>query len=400
MNTASTIIKSLILPLVVKFAKGDVNALPDNFWEKFAADFIRYEIDATTVFASLYQLELQNPEAVFEQLPQAYSSFINELAEEYVLGNQNEITTKLLENKNETFLKEVSFLKTMKSVITKAERNQLKKDLPLAYDRLVFELDEETLKQVAKKKSREDLRDKFKQWDEELFEEKIKHTVSSQSISGNKEIYDIDLSDIDSKNKLKKRSIKLEKKLKSTSFFYYLIIALVILVIAIIILIFFVGNDKRKIPEQNINSTELRFLNDSLRVKNYKGEFGHLSFTLIWNSIDDLDLIVTDPNDENIFFSENCKSTDNKFSLSGGQLDIDMNANEDLTNQPVENVFFKKKPPLGDYLVKIHAYNKREKQPVEFKLTLRKEGLVENEISGIISNQDEVIEIMKYEFKN
>ena len=339
MNTASTIIKSLIVPLVIKFTKVDVNSLSDDYWKQFATDFIYYENDATPIYTSLYKLELQNPEAVFQQLPQAYSSFINELAEGYVLGNQNEITTKLLENKNETFLKEVSFLKTMKSVITKAERNQLKKDLPLAYDRLVFELDEETLKQV-------------------------------------------------------------EKKLKSTSFFYYLIIALVILVIAIIILIFFVGNDKRKIPEQNINSTELRFLNDSLRVKNYKGEFGHLSFTLIWNSIDDLDLIVTDPNDENIFFSENCKSTDNKFSLSGGQLDIDMNANEDLTNQPVENVFFKKKPPLGDYLVKIHAYNKREKQPVEFKLTLRKEGLVENEISGIISNQDEVIEIMKYEFKN
>ncbi len=168
MNTASTILKSLMLPLVIKFSKGDLTALPDAFWNQFATDFIHYEIDATPIYTALYKLELQNPEAIFEKLPQAYSSFINELAEEYVLGNQSEITIKLLESKNETFLKEVSFLKTMKAVILKTERNQLKKDLPQAYDRLVFELDEETLRQVAKKKSREDLRAKFEQWDEEM----------------------------------------------------------------------------------------------------------------------------------------------------------------------------------------------------------------------------------------
>jgi ribosomal protein S17E len=168
MNTPSTIIKSLIVPLVIKFSKGDLTALPDAFWNQFATDFIYYENDATPIYASLYKLELQNPEAIFEKLPQTYSAFIKELAEEYVLGYQSEITTKLLESKNETFLKEVTFLKTMKAVITKTERNQLKKDLPIAYDRLVFELDEETLKQVSKKKSREDLRAKFEQWDEEM----------------------------------------------------------------------------------------------------------------------------------------------------------------------------------------------------------------------------------------
>ncbi len=200
MNTPSTIIKSLILPLVIKFTKVDVNSLSDDFWKQFATDFIYYENDATPIYTSLYKLELQNPEAVFEQLPQVYSSFINELAEEYVLGNQSEITTKLLDSENETFLKEVSFLKTMKAVITKTERNQLKKDLPLAYERLVFELDEETLKQVAKKKSREDLRGKFEQWDRELvssegelietnyslnptFEESIEHNQNEKSKS-------------------------------------------------------------------------------------------------------------------------------------------------------------------------------------------------------------------------
>ncbi len=182
MNTTSTIVKNLIVPLVIKFSKGDVASLTDDFWYQFATDFIHYEIDATPIYKSLYKLELQNPEDVFEKLPQAYSNFINELAEEYVLGYQSEITTKLLESKNETFLKEVVFLNTMKSVIIKTERNQLKKDLLLSYDRLVFELDEETLRQVAKKKSREDLRAKFEQWDEEFVKEESNSEVVRYSI--------------------------------------------------------------------------------------------------------------------------------------------------------------------------------------------------------------------------
>lgn len=197
MNTTSTIIRGLILPLVIKLSKGDVTSLPDDFWHQFATDFIYYEIDAAPVYAALYQLELENPEDVFEKLPQVYSSFINELAEEYVLGNQSEITTKLLESKNEIFLKEVAFLNTMKAVITKTERNQLKKDLPQAYDRLVFELDEETLLQVAKKKSREDLRAKFEQWDEELVHEELPIIAGVKfSLAEDKES-DLDLNEIE-----------------------------------------------------------------------------------------------------------------------------------------------------------------------------------------------------------
>lgn len=172
MNTASTIIKNLILPLVIRFAKEDVNALPDDFWNRFANDFVHYPNDASPIYAALYKLELQDPEAVFKNLSKVYSAFIKELAEDYVMGNKSELTVQLLETKNNFFLKEVSFLKTMKAVITKVKRQELKKDLPTLYDRLVFELVEETLGQVTKKKSREDLRAKFKQWDKELVEKK------------------------------------------------------------------------------------------------------------------------------------------------------------------------------------------------------------------------------------
>jgi len=182
MNNSSTLIKGLILPLIIKLSKGNLNDLPDDFWNQFANDFIQYEIDAQPIYSTLYKLELLNPEDVFDKLPQAYSNFINELAEEYVLGNENEIIIKLLESNNELFLKEVTFLKTMKAVITKLERKNIKENLPEAYDRLVFELDEEILKQVAKKKARESLKAKFKQWDKELVEEAADSELIQYSI--------------------------------------------------------------------------------------------------------------------------------------------------------------------------------------------------------------------------
>jgi hypothetical protein len=231
MNTTSIIIKGLILPLVIKLSKGDVTSLPDDFWHQFATDFIYYEIDAAPVYAALYQLELENPEDVFEKLPQVYSSFINELAEEYVLGNKSEITTKLLESKNETFLKEVAFLNTMKAVITKTGRNQLRKDLPQAYDRLVFELDEETLLQVAKKKSREDLRAKFEQWDEELVESKKYSEVIKFSLSEDKES-DFNLNEIESSRRGEKNitnSAKSELKVITLNWIKYAAAACLVL---------------------------------------------------------------------------------------------------------------------------------------------------------------------------
>lgn len=234
MNTPSTIIKSIILPLVVKISKGNVTTLPDDYWAQFAIDFIHFENNATPIYTALYQLELQNPEAVFEKLPQAYSSFIKELAEEYVLGNQSEMTAELLENKNETFLKEVSFLTVMKSVIAKVERQELKKNLPQLYDRLVFELDEEILRQVAKKKSREDLRAKFQQWDEEMVEsEPILMETNYSAVVEEPIAYKIK---------------RIESKIVSLSWIKYAAAACVLIAAG---LFYFKSSESNIVPEQN-----------------------------------------------------------------------------------------------------------------------------------------------------
>lgn len=157
-----------------------------------------------------------------------------------------------------------------------------------------------------------------------------------------------------------------------------------------------------------INSINKRFddccearnniVNDSIRVINNEGEFGCLSFTLVWNSTDDLDLHVFDAKGNHIFFKKYCKSADNRFSSAGGQLDIDLNARGVDTDQPVENVYFKCTPPRGEYIVKIHAFEKRTPNPVNIKLIIRKNGRIIKEIPNVIKTNNEVVEIIKYQY--
>ena len=121
-------------------------------------------------------------------------------------------------------------------------------------------------------------------------------------------------------------------------------------------------------------------IRDSMRVIDNKGKFGFLTFTLIWNNTDDLDIMVIDANNNLICFDKYCKTKDNKFSSAGGQLDIDNNIEGLINNQPVENIFFKTPPPNGIYRSKIHVYEKRNAMPSKYKLIIRKNGVIVKEI--------------------
>lgn len=138
--------------------------------------------------------------------------------------------------------------------------------------------------------------------------------------------------------------------------------------------------------------------NDSLRVVNNAGQFGCLSFTLFWDTADDLDLIVIDAKQDSVYYKKHCKSYDNRFSRAGGQLDIDLNADRNIQSNPVENTFFKCIPPAGNYVVKVHAFEKRVNRPVPFKVVVRERGQVTKELSGVISNQDQLINLINYNY--
>ncbi len=79
---------------------------------------------------------------------------------------------------------------------------------------------------------------------------------------------------------------------------------------------------------------------------------GNVQITLAWNSGADIDLYVTDPYNETIYYGHTS-------SQSGGQLDHDGRGDcvRGAGNPTVENVYWNNQPPRGNYGVEIHNYS-------------------------------------------
>lgn len=170
MKTAIVLVQNMLLPKLEKDSKFSQEKVSSAFWEKFTTDLLHFEEDAKPLYASIYSLELDNPEKIIDKLPNIYSEFLKELAESYVLEEHSQATDYLLKTNNATFAKEIDFLKTIQQAIKSVERKRIKADLPTSYERLTFELSETDLANATKKKGREDLKEKMKQWDKELLE--------------------------------------------------------------------------------------------------------------------------------------------------------------------------------------------------------------------------------------
>lgn len=171
MKTAIAIVQNIILPKLEKDPKFSKEKVDSAFWEKITIDLLHFEEDAKPLYILIYSLELDNPEKIIDKLPNIYSQFLKELAERYVLGQTSDATDYLLQTNNTVFIKEVQCLKTMQQAIKSVERQRIKAHLPKSYERLTFELSDTDLANVAKKKGREDLKEKFKKWGTELQEE-------------------------------------------------------------------------------------------------------------------------------------------------------------------------------------------------------------------------------------
>lgn len=85
------------------------------------------------------------------------------------------------------------------------------------------------------------------------------------------------------------------------------------------------------------------------RLEREGGQLGIIQISLAWNNYNDLDLHCIDPNGEEIYYGH-------RTAISGGKLDVDMNAGGKQSNVPVENIVWVNNPPRGTYRVYVNFY--------------------------------------------
>jgi hypothetical protein len=94
-------------------------------------------------------------------------------------------------------------------------------------------------------------------------------------------------------------------------------------------------------------------------------QIGDLTFSLIWDGPDDLDLQIVCPTGDRLFWGAR--------SVCRGTLDIDANVRT-LEPEPVENAFFND-PPTGAYEVRVILHtSRRDGAPQPFQLVVREDG--------------------------
>lgn len=99
---------------------------------------------------------------------------------------------------------------------------------------------------------------------------------------------------------------------------------------------------------------------------------GELRVSLSWFNYDDLDLHVIEPNGHRIYFR------DKMNPVTGGHLDVDMNAGSGTTRKAVENIIWldKKRMLEGTYKVEVNNFNKRENVDTGFVVEVEQNGEV------------------------
>ena len=118
----------------------------------------------------------------------------------------------------------------------------------------------------------------------------------------------------------------------------------------------------------------------SSRLKKAGAKEGHITVSLIWENLNDLDLHCIDPNGEEIYFGNRIGKL--------GNLDVDMNAGGKSSKEPVENLFYEK-PVKGEYQIFVNHYNNRgDPDPTEFMVWVRVQGKREKRIKGKLTDGD------------
>ncbi len=118
------------------------------------------------------------------------------------------------------------------------------------------------------------------------------------------------------------------------------------------------------------------------RVRQFGGRIDDVDirFSLIWNTMDDLDLHVITPSGEHIYYGLSDRSG-RKRSRCGGELDVDKNAAPPYTRKPVENtIWLKGTAPPGRYRVFVQNYAYHDSETQRGEIPFKVEKVVNGEV--------------------
>jgi hypothetical protein len=114
---------------------------------------------------------------------------------------------------------------------------------------------------------------------------------------------------------------------------------------------------------------------DVERARREGGQAGRLQIILAWDQVSDLDLHVTCPNGQHLFFGNE--------STCGGRLDVDRNAGASgATSQAVENATWPAPAP-GRYRIEVDPYALRGARQVPYRITVRQAGKPDQVFQGV-----------------
>ncbi len=135
------------------------------------------------------------------------------------------------------------------------------------------------------------------------------------------------------------------------------------------------------------------------RVKKAGGNVsGDLCCRLAWNNFDDLDFHMTEPGGNEIYFADKISR------VTGGQLDVDMNAGRGHTREPVENIFYgdARKMKEGVYTLHVLNFSKRESIDVGFEAEIDFKGEVHHFAydKALKDRETVIVARFKYSHKN
>jgi tetratricopeptide (TPR) repeat protein len=103
---------------------------------------------------------------------------------------------------------------------------------------------------------------------------------------------------------------------------------------------------------------------------------GPVTVSLLWHTTDDLDLHVTSPRGDTVYYN-------NPHSSSGGVLDVDRQV-EEIVDNPVENIYWEN-PPSGTYKVEVNVFSKRSTGNISYTVQVLVNGEAK-QYDGVISD--------------